>query len=266
MQLVDAGFVDWLQKRHDGDGPFRYRIEMTGVDEKKKTVLIKRLSGEILRLSNQKLIFSKDHYEMELRFTGKEDGSFRFFFRLMTLGDSRFAYRKEAVAASIKPVTAAAFLKKFESYLKPDAQVLDPFCGVGTMLFERNLLMPVKAAFGVDTFGEAIDKARKNGNEAEFPIYFIHRDFFDFRHDRLFDEIVTNMPFSMKENDTDKIDTIHYRFFTKAKEHLNTGAYILMFSRYENLVRKYCTTGYRIEEFLKINEKTGLCGFVIKKL
>ena len=266
MQLMDAGFIDYLKKRHEGDGPFRYRMEIKGIDDKKKSVLVKRLSGEILRLSDHMLVLSKDHYEMELRLVYKEDNTFRFHFKLMTLGDNRFAYRKEAVAASIKPLNAAAFLKIHETYLKKDAQVLDSFCGVGTMLFERNLLRPVKAAFGVDTFGEAIDKARKNGNESEFPIYFIHRDFFDFRHDSLFDEIVTDMPFATKDEDAAKIDNIYYRFFGKAKDHLKEGSYILMLCRNPELVYKYCTAGYRIEKRLEISEKSNLNGFVIKRL
>lgn len=268
-QLIDAGFINYLQKRHSGNGAFQYRLEIRGVDDKKKAILVKRLSGEILRLSEHQLILSKDHYEIELRFVLKEDGSYRFFFKLFTLEDKRFSYRKEAVAASIKPVTAAAFLKKYENYLVKDAQVLDPFCGVGTMIFERNILSPVRFAFGIDTFGEAIDKARKNGNESEYPIYFIHRDFFDFHHDSLFDEVVTDMPFTMKTEDAEenaKIESIYSRFFVKVREHLVTGAYILMLSRNPELVRKYCGGGFRIEESLLIQEKSGLNGFVIKKL
>lgn len=265
-QLVESGFIQYLDKRHEGHGAYPYRIEMRGVEDKKKSVLIKRLSGEILRLSENRLVMSKDQYELELRFVLKEDGTYRFFFKLFTINDNRFAYRRASVAASIKPVTAAAFLKLNEKYLRENAQVLEPFCGVGTMLYERNQLVPVKAAFGVDTFGEAIDKARMNVDESTYPIYFIHRDFFDFRHDSLFDEVVTDMPFSQKEEDAEKIDMIYYRFFNKVKEHLVSGAYILMLSRNPELVRKYCAGGYRIEENLLIQEKTGLTGFVIKKL
>ena len=208
----------------------------------------------------------KDDYEVELRFLLREDGTYRFFFKLFTLEENRFAYRKEAVAASIKPVTAAAFLKLYEKYIKKNARVLDPFCGVGTMLFERNILSPVTVAFGVDTYGEAIDKARRNGNESEYPIYFIHRDFFDFRHDSLFDEIVTDMPFSMNPDDLPKIDTIYYRFFGKAKDHLEDGSYVFLLSRNPDLVRKYASGIFRIEEHVTLAEKTGLTGFVLKKL
>ncbi len=265
-QLIDGGLVKYLRERHEGDGAFGYRIELKGVEEKKKSVLIKRISGEILRLSDHELVMRKDNYEVELRFLLREDGTYRFFFKLFTLQESRFAYRKEAVAASIKPVTAAGFLKLYERYLKKDAKVLDPFCGVGTMLFERNILSPVTVAFGVDTYGEAIDKARRNGNESEYPIYFIHRDFFDFRHDDLFNEIVTDMPFTMNPDELPKIDTIYYRFFTKAKDHLTDGAYVLMLSRNADLVRKYASGIFRIEESVEIAEKTGLTGFVLKKL
>ena len=265
-QLVESGFVNYLRDRHSGEGAFAYRIEMKGVDDKKKSVLMKRISGEILRLSDNQLVMRKDNYEIELRFLKKDDGTYRFFFKLFTLPEPRFSYRKEAVAASIKPVTAAGFLKLCESRLKPEARVLDPFCGVGTMLYERNILSPVKIAFGVDTFGEAIDKARKNGSEAETPIYFIHRDFFDFRHDSLFDEIVTDMPFSMKEDDAQKIDTIYYRFFGKAKEHLVPHAYLFLLSRNPELVRKYAQAGYQIVETYPLYEKTGLTGFVIERL
>lgn len=266
MQLMEAGFVKFLKERHSGEGAFGYRIEMKGVEDKKKSVLIKRLSGEILRLSEHQLVMRKDDYEVELRFLLREDGTYRFFFKLFTLEENRFAYRKEAVAASIKPVTAAAFLKLYEKYIKKNARVLDPFCGVGTMLFERNILSPVTVAFGVDTYGEAIDKARRNGNESEYPIYFIHRDFFDFRHDSLFDEIVTDMPFSMNPDDLPKIDTIYYRFFGKAKDHLEDGSYVFLLSRNPDLVRKYASGIFRIEEHVTLAEKTGLTGFVLKKL
>ena len=35
-------------------------------------------------------------------------------------------------------------------YLKEDAAVLDPFCGVGTMLIERNKVLPARSLYGID--------------------------------------------------------------------------------------------------------------------
>ncbi len=37
-------------------------------------------------------------------------------------------------------------------------------------------------------------RREKNASAAGELIHFIHRDFFDFRHEYKFDEIITNMP------------------------------------------------------------------------
>ncbi len=50
-----------------------------------------------------------------------------------------------------------------KDYLKEEAQVLDPFCGVGTMLIERNQVKKAKVMYGVDLYGEAIDGAIVTG-------------------------------------------------------------------------------------------------------
>jgi len=55
-----------------------------------------------------------------------------------TLPDKRFVYRKNAIAASIHPSAAALMMELASPYLKEDAQIMDPFCGVGTMLIERD--------------------------------------------------------------------------------------------------------------------------------
>ena len=48
--------------------------------------------------------------------------------------------------------------------------------------------------YGIDIFGEAIRGARENASYAGEKINFINRDYFDFTHAYLFDEIITNMP------------------------------------------------------------------------
>ena len=37
--------------------------------------------------------------------------------------------------------------------LKENAQILDPFCGVGTMLIERDIRVPAREKYGIDIFG-----------------------------------------------------------------------------------------------------------------
>ena len=97
-------------------------------------------------------------YEIELRLLEKRDGGYACFLKLLTIAHGRFAYRKNAVAASIHPATAAMIVALAEPYLKENAQILDPFCGVGTMLIERDIRVPAQ---GKNT--ELISLARRSG-------------------------------------------------------------------------------------------------------
>ena len=92
------------------------------------------------------------------------------------------------------------------------AQIMDPFCGVGTMLIERNKLVPAREMYGIDLFGEAIAKARENTQNAGGRIWYINRDFFDFTHDYKFDEIITDMPPRGKKTKEEQ-DAFYARFF-----------------------------------------------------
>ena len=71
---------------------------------------------------------------------------------------------------------------------------MDPFCGVGTLLIERAHLVPAREIYATDTYGDAITMGRENAAFAKTRINFIHRDFFDFRHEYKFDELITDMP------------------------------------------------------------------------
>lgn len=81
------------------------------------------------------------------------------------------------VAASIHPSLAAMLVSLAKPYLKENAQILDPFCGVGTMLIERDIAQPAREKYGIDIFGPAIEGARENASLAGEKINFIHRDY-----------------------------------------------------------------------------------------
>mgnify|MGYP002245200123 CR=1 FL=1 len=66
------------------------------------------------------------------------------FLKLYTIPMQRFSYRKNVVAASIHPSLAAMLVSLAKPYLKENAQILDPFCGVGTMLIERDIAQPAR--------------------------------------------------------------------------------------------------------------------------
>lgn len=263
-QLASEIVMRFLKKRHTGGETFSYRIELrSNMEERKKSLFLKRLNGEILRLMGGHLRNDAGDYDVEFRLIQRE-GGYRLLVKLMTLKDTRFVYRKESVAASIQPTDVAFCLQTFRQYLQEDAQVLDPFCGVGTMLLERAMLGDVKIAFGVDTFGEAVEKARKNTEAAHAPVHYIQRDFFDFRHETLFDEIVTNMPFH-KEFEDDKVEPIYEKFFQKAMGHLKPTGVMLLVSHNPRLVKKYLLDSLEIAEHMVLREKLPMEAYLIQR-
>lgn len=120
-----------------------------------------------------------------------------------------------------------------EKYLEKYAQVLDPFCGVGTLLIERNKLVRTRTMYGIDIFGEAIEGGRQNAVLAGVGINYICRNFFDFRHEYLFDEIITEMP----RFDKGQADDFYRRFFDKAGEYSKKRGLLYWFQKKWELLR-----------------------------
>ena len=76
--------------------------------------------------SDWKLANSTTDYEIEIRLIEAKDGSFVPFLKLYSMKMKRFAYRKNAIAMSIHPATAAMLMYLAKPYLKENAQILDP--------------------------------------------------------------------------------------------------------------------------------------------
>ncbi len=264
-QIAESSLLSFLEKRHKGKAPFYFRIELKAKwDLAKKSAFTKKLSSEIERLSNRSLINTTSNYEVELRLIENKDGNFNTLVKLYTLFDKRFRYRKEVLPTSIRPVNAALTVELAKPYMKENAQVLDPFCGVGTMLIERHKAVPANTTYGIDIYGEAIDKARVNTEAARQIIHYINRDFFAFKHDYLFDEIITDMPFAIGRKTEDEITFLYLNFFKKAKEHLKEDGIIIMYSHNKDLVRKFSGKyGFVIKEEFVISMREGTYVYVL---
>ena len=263
--VADGKFLNFLEKRHEGGAPFYFRLEVKSkMDLSRRSTFAKRLGNEIERLSKRTLINSVNNYEVELRLIENKDGNFNVLVKLYTLKDDRFAYRKESIATSIQPVNAALAMELARPYIKENSQVLDPFCGVGTMLMERNRIEKGKTMYGLDIFGEAITKARANADSVHAVINYINRDFFDFTHEYLFDEIVTNMPFKSGVREEKELFEIYQKFFLKAKKHLKEDGIIIMYSHNRDHVKKLCTKPYKIEKEFEISMREGTYLFIIR--
>ena len=109
--------------------------------------------------------------------------------------DTRFAYRKRALPASIHPVQAACLARyalSFVSAARP--RTLDPFCGSGTLLLELERVVST-ALIGVDISERALDAARENAQAAHSGVRLVHKDILKFEPRDPFDLVLSNMPF-----------------------------------------------------------------------
>lgn len=265
--LAKMGIADFLEDNHKKSGCFYYRVEVKGsITLDKKGAFIRKVSEGLESSSGGRLKNSATDYEVELRLLQKKDGSFVPMLKLFTVPDGRFGYRKEVVSTSISPMNASLTAQLAREYLKEGAQILDPFCGVGTMLIERNKVVTADPMYGVDIFGEAIEKARKNTERAGNIIHYINRDFFDFTHGYLFDEIITDMPRTAGSGTREELAELYHNFFVKALSHLKPEGIMVLYTMNPELVQRelsHCKEYEKKEEFL-INEKNQTKVFVLQ--
>ena len=237
-EQVEEEMLAVCRKYHKEDTPFYFRVECRSVMTlQERSRFTRRLGSAIEQLSKGQLVNAPSDYEVELRLYANREGKFFPALKFFTLPDQRFSYRKNAISASIHPSTAALFMELAAPYLKENAQIMDPFCGVGTMLIERDIRVPAREKYGTDTFGTAIEGARENAALAGEKINFIHRDFFDFKHEYLFDEIVTNMPVRGKMT-REQLNELYEKFFQKALTILNREGVIVMYTGELGFVKK----------------------------
>ncbi|MDO4344739.1 MAG: methyltransferase domain-containing protein [Eubacteriales bacterium] len=259
--LAHSRLVSFLEEHHDKKAPYCFRLELrTSMPQEQKVDLVKKLSAAIEKESGRKLLNVPGDYEIELRLVANKEGGFVPMLRLFTIPDRRFSYRKETLPTSAAPVNVALMMELAREYLTEGAQVLDPFCGTGTMLIERQYRMSAGSMYGIDILGEAIEKARKNTAVTGMEnIYYINKNFFDFEHTYLFDEVVTNLPGEGRTRGEKEVCELYCRFLEKLPEHVKPGACILAYTPCYRVL-KNCLKGHREYRLLKeycINEREG---------
>ena len=234
----EANPMELLSNLHKETGSFYFRIECkSAMTLEERSTFTKKFATELESLSKGAMINSTSDYEVELRLIANKEGEFFPCLKLNTIRSNRFDYRKNAIATSIHPSTAALIMELASDYLKENAQIMDPFCGVGTMLIERDKKCSARELYGTDIYGDAITYARENASLAGKQINFIHRDFMDFKHDYLFDEIVTNMPLRGKKT-KQEMDMFYKDFLEKAKEILAKEAILILYTNEIGFVKK----------------------------
>lgn len=232
--VAGSDLMELLETLHGEGGAFLFRLDYRGsMAPEKKGAFLKKTAALLEEESGRQLVNSVSDYEIEIRLVENRQGGIMPLLRCGTLEDRRFAYRREAGAGSISPVNAALIMRLAGEYLRENAQVLDPCCGVGTMLIERNYFRSADPLYGVDIFGEAIKMARINSECARMPIHYINRDFFQFEHGYLFDEVVTDLPPAADES-------FYTSFFRKTEELLKDGGILVLYNQNGGLLERMC--------------------------
>lgn len=263
-QIWNSGIFEFLQECHKEAAPFYFRLEVKAAVPQMEYA--KKLAMALEQCSGYTLINETKEYEVEIRLLASKEGGYAAFLRLKTIPMKRFSYRKNAIAMSIHPAAAAMMMRLAKPYLKENAQILDPCCGVGTMLIERDICVPARVMYGIDIFGDAIRGARENASLAGEKINFIHRDFFDFKHEYLFDEIITNMPVKGKKT-KEETDAFFGAFFKKAASLLTDEGRIIMYTNEAGFVKKQLRLqpNYRLVQEFCIRKKEQFFLYIIQK-
>lgn len=257
--VAKGNLTELLENMHrDPRGAFAFRLDVKDADAA-------RLSAEIQAVSGGRLVNSVSDYEIEIKLIPAKDGNGRYgiFLKLNTLGSDRFRYRENYVAASINPARAAMAVWLARGYLEEGAKVLDPFCGVGTMLIERDKLVKAGQMYGVDTFGKAIEGARLNTAKAGAHANYINRNYFDFEHSALFDEIITDMPV-LEHTDA---DGFYGRFLSYSEGMLRDKGVMIIYSSEKNLLKKHLRLNgnYKLLREFTVDSRKGTGVYILLK-
>lgn len=264
--LAASNLLGLLEKCHREPAPFYFRLEVrNGMDLKERSRYAGKIARAMEEKSGRKLINSTDDYEFEVRLLAGKDGILRAFLKMNTIPMERFSYRLHTISASIHPSKAALFMELASPFLKKNAQILDPCCGVGTMLLERHKKVPAREIYGIDIFGDATRGARENAALAKVPVNFIHRDYFDFKHQYLFDEIIANLPMRGKRTKEEQ-DEFYRKFFDKSLEHLNRDGHMILYCNEGNLVKKQLRlhSEFWLEKEFVMGQKGDFALYIIK--
>ena len=260
-EVLAGGIVDFLDERHESqNGPYYFRIDMySHMVLEEKSRFVSRLAAGIESGSAGRLVNSVSDYELTIRLNENKAGAFSVYIQLETIEDKRFAYRKQAIATSLNPVRAAEICSTASGYLAGDAAVLDPFCGTGTLLIERNMRRRAKYLYGVDVYGQAVNMARQNAKVSGTDIFFINKDCLEFSHRYLFDEIITELPAAGGKMTRPELTRLYRGLAGRIGDWLKKGGYaIICTSQPEILLAALKRAGsIRVEQVRQLSGKRG---------
>ena len=222
-----------------GDGCIFFRVNV--LLQKDDSDLRHKMANGFTRtlegLYPNKLANAPGNYEIEVFFGERKDHTFGMYLWFKEFKTNRFEYRMTKTSTSMAPIKAACMVEMSYPYLKKDANVLDPFCGSGTLLIERAKKLPIKKACGVDVFSEAVKEAGKSCETAGVTAQLLTKDYFEYSEKETFDEIITEFPdLFQKEKDYRKKFILD--FFEKSMEVSKPGSVWAVLSNEKGLMKQ----------------------------
>lgn len=239
-------FVKLLEEVSTGDKPYAYRIELRCEEGMDRTAMIRALAAELRGVAA--LENAPSGYMAELRIIAGKNT--RALAKLSFAGDPRFAYRVKSVAASIHPATAACIMELTRKYRRPNARVLDPCCGSGTLLMEREKTgAPCAELVGVDIDSRALAIARENAAAADSKAQFIGGDSTKFRPKAPFDELYANLPFGTRVGTHDANMAMYKGLIARLDTLLSPDGFAAFYTTQIAAVSRLCErAGYEVAE------------------
>ena len=159
------------------------------------------------------------------------------------IADPRFTYRVQDIPASMSGPTAGGIMALAKPYLTQNAQVLDPCCGSGTLLFER-LLAGHCDVTGVDIAHSALQAAQ--ANDIAFKrlhpdtghTRWIGKDILRYTPDAPYDELFANLPFGLRVGGHEVNLTLYEGLFAAFDKLLKPKGLLVLYSQEVQLLDK----------------------------
>lgn len=145
------------------------------------------------------------------------------------------SYRRCTRESSLNP--AIAYVLNKLAGLNPKDRILDPCCGTGTILIERQILLPCYC-LGIDIDPRALDCARKNIDASQVKIDLKHGDIQDQNFSQgFFTKIISNLPWGIHSGSKEK-NKLLYRFLAdKSINWLKSGGKAIFLTNSKSLLK-----------------------------
>jgi len=239
VPLTPAAIAEAIGNEELGIGSeaLAYRISLLGYDKEKR-----QLISDIAKALGGKN--NPSHYDCELRIVANNDCALRIthcalYLKPWNVTDARYPWRKNTIAASLHPATAACLCRWARNYERTASpRVLDPFCGSGTLLFAREALGPCRSLTGVDKQAGAVAIARENAAAGGSRAAFVGKDTLRFAAREPYDLVLANLPFGNRVGSHAGNEELYRGFVARLPKLLAPGGVAVLYTMEHRLLAR----------------------------